>query len=166
MAGAVVPNLSLLHITSENCEDNAEQTSLIDFLNGKPAVVDFWSTFCIKCPEGLDKMNALAAQHPDIMFIALNIDDFEAAQQIISGKWENIHHFFITEDEKEIAMEELGLKKLPYYTIIAEDGIVIQTGTKKDIKFDELGSICGSSENSSGAQNISSDFNFTLDEDF
>eukprot|EP00639_Heterosigma_akashiwo_P013966 CAMPEP_0206367652 /NCGR_PEP_ID=MMETSP0294-20121207/4194_1 /ASSEMBLY_ACC=CAM_ASM_000327 /TAXON_ID=39354 /ORGANISM="Heterosigma akashiwo, Strain CCMP2393" /LENGTH=140 /DNA_ID=CAMNT_0053813987 /DNA_START=29 /DNA_END=451 /DNA_ORIENTATION=- len=120
--GEIVPDLKLMKLEEDKDEETAEETSLLSLLAGKPTIVDFWSTFCKKCPAALTKLNELSQAHPEINFVAINIDDYEGSWNMISEReeWQHITHVYAEDDQKEIAMEKVGLKFLPYYLVLSE----------------------------------------------
>ena len=51
-------------------EETASASTLGEFRAGKPLVLDFWHTRCVKCPAAMAMLDAHAKAHPEIVFAA------------------------------------------------------------------------------------------------
>jgi thiol-disulfide isomerase/thioredoxin len=87
---------------------------------GKIVVVDFWATWCGPCLKAMPKLDALGRRDPDIVVIAINIDDSNEA--------------FALFDERKYAMtllagdrvtsERYGVAAIPHTVVIDRAGHV------------------------------------------
>ena len=83
--------------------------------DGKPLVLDLWHTKCVRCPEALTKLDAIAGsgKHPGVVFAAcaLSLCDKpdppkseeagrEAVIELVDDMWDNLKHCYMTADEK------------------------------------------------------------------
>ena len=57
-------------------DDDSTASSLTKLRNGKPLIIDFWTTRCERCPACLDKLDKIAESLGDkVVFAALCLDD-------------------------------------------------------------------------------------------
>ncbi|CAM9334266.1 unnamed protein product [Scytosiphon promiscuus] len=113
-----------------------ENTRLGALRDSKTTVYDFWTTRCTNCPAALDALDAIARQRPSVKFVGVNIDDAVAAGELINqaaseGRWTGLTHAHLAEDEKEKAKDILGMKTVPFYVVVSEDGTVLRHGSAK-----------------------------------
>ena len=62
---------------------------LRDVIGKKTIVVDFWGTWCAPCTKALKKFQAIHDTHPDVLVLAVAIDDASSmakVSQFIQGK--------------------------------------------------------------------------------
>lgn len=52
-------------------------------LVGKPTLVDFFFADCVGCIEELPALNAYAAKHPEVNFLAITFDDAKIAKKFV-----------------------------------------------------------------------------------
>ena len=95
---------------------------------------DFWTTKCERCPDALDKLDALATSvsHSQITFISICCDSCDGARAIIEhstpSRWLNVSHYFASPAGKEVAKEHYGFKAVPFYVVADEGGNVVMMG--------------------------------------
>jgi thiol-disulfide isomerase/thioredoxin len=105
---------------------------------------DFWTTKCARCPDALDKLDAMAQdpRYEDVQFISICCDRLDGARDIIEKdddlRWQNIHHYFMNQEDKETAKKVLGFKQVPFYVVLDEEGNIQQSGNGKQVDFDDV----------------------------
>jgi thiol-disulfide isomerase/thioredoxin len=97
-------------------------------LNGRPAVVNFWATWCMPCKEEMPRLQSLSEQYQPkgVRFVAISIDDAET-QAKIAGLIAK-RHFGVTvwTGATEASLKELQLGNiLPATLILDESGVPI-----------------------------------------
>jgi thiol-disulfide isomerase/thioredoxin len=113
---------------------------------------DFWTTKCTRCPEALDKLDGMAQdpKYKDVQFISICCDKLDGARDIIEMqddlRWQNINHYFMDKEDKELAKKILGFQQVPFYVILDDNGSIQQSGTGKQVDFEEIPGIVRSEE--------------------
>jgi thiol-disulfide isomerase/thioredoxin len=106
--------------------------------------LDFWTTKCTRCPDALDKLDIMAKdpKYENVQFVSICCDKLDGARDIIEEhddpKWQNVDHYFMTEEDKEEAKKILGFRSVPFYVVLDESGSIQQLGGSKKIDFDEI----------------------------
>jgi thiol-disulfide isomerase/thioredoxin len=106
--------------------------------------IDFWTTKCTKCPDALDKLDDMAGdpKYQEVQFISICCDRLDGARDIIEKeddlRWQNIHHYFMSKDDKETAKKLLGFKNVPFYVVLDDEGNIQQSGDGKQVDFDDV----------------------------
>ena len=81
--------------------------------------LDFWTTKCVKCPAALEKLNHMAVEFPDVLFVACVLNDKEMAEEIIEESgWENMTHIFVESAVKESLKAQYGFSEVPFCLVI------------------------------------------------
>ena len=78
-------------------------TTLDDFRAGRPLVLDFWNTRCVKCPSALSKMDSLASKaSASVTFVAcaLSLGSQSSIQQVedLIEEFPNLEHVYMDFD--------------------------------------------------------------------
>lgn len=123
--------------------ETGEMSSLNAFRAGRPMVLDFWHTKCVKCPEALTKLDRMAASgtYPGVLFAACAVSlGTEATDQgntaeMVEGEWENLQHVYMEVGQKEIAKAEYPFSAVPFCVVFGADGAVLAKGDPKGIDF-------------------------------
>jgi hypothetical protein len=129
-------------------------------------VADFWTTQCTRCPEALDKLDDMAQdpKYRDVQFISICCDKLDGARDIIERdddlRWQNINHYFMDKQDKELAKKALGFKQVPFYVVLDVNGSIQQSGNGKQVDFEEIPGIVepedGAAPTATPAHNVSS----------
>eukprot|EP00956_Cyclotella_meneghiniana_P008964 scaffold12308_cov74-Cyclotella_meneghiniana.AAC.2 len=133
-----LPNYPLTNLAT------AEFTATNSAFKGTPAIIDFWTTKCTRCPAALDELNALAASpiYKHVKFASICCDLCDGAREILEQtdepRWSNIDHYFMGFEHKELAKKVLGFKSVPFYVVLNEEGEIVQMGGKKQIDFNNI----------------------------
>jgi thiol-disulfide isomerase/thioredoxin len=88
---------------------------------GRVTVLDFWATWCGPCLKALPKLETLAAQHPDVDVIAINIDDPAAARALFDQR--GYTRMRLAADGGAVS-ERYSVSTIPHVVVIDRDGIV------------------------------------------
>jgi thiol-disulfide isomerase/thioredoxin len=92
-------------------------------LEGKVVVLNFWFIACVPCMEEIPELNKIAlsyANNPNIVFIAVALDDKEDLQKFVKT---NPFAYHIVDDGKEIA-DKYEIKNYPTSVILNKEGKV------------------------------------------
>ncbi|CAN0262824.1 unnamed protein product [Ectocarpus fasciculatus] len=142
-----LPSTSLLPRDGKDGAADVKSTATLgDLRDAKATVYDFWTTRCTNCPAALDALNSIALVRPSVAFVAVNIDDAGAARELISqaaseGRWTSLAHVHLGEDEKERAKDILGMRTVPFYVVVGEDGKVLRHGSAKTLPLKTVESL-------------------------
>lgn len=126
------------------CLKTADFKDTYQVVEGKNTIIDFWTTKCTQCPDALDKFNHMAKdpKYKDVQFISICCDKLDGARNIIERdddlRWQNVNHYFMDKDNKEIAKKLLGFKQVPFYVVMDEHGSITQSGSGRQVDFDEV----------------------------
>jgi thiol-disulfide isomerase/thioredoxin len=105
---------------------------------------DFWTTKCTRCPDALSKLDDMAQdpKYADVHFVSICCDLCDGAREIIERdeklRWSHVSHYFMEQEDKEIAKEILGFKTVPFYVVLNEFGEIVQKGGTKQIDFNSI----------------------------
>jgi hypothetical protein len=112
---------------------------------------DLWTTRCTRCPDALDSLNQVAAEHEahssvlngndvssdgSLQFISVCCDLLDGAREIIERpsiqRWSAMRHFYMPPAAKEQAKRWLGFRQVPYYVVLSARGELLFSGNKID----------------------------------
>ena len=124
-------------------EQTASTSTIGEFRAGKPLVLDFWTTRCVRCPAALAKLDGEAPKHAaDAMFascaMSLNSETEGTQDQVLEqleGQMENLKHTYMTFEEKEAAKSMFGFTAVPFAVVVGADGNVLAKGNPNEINF-------------------------------
>ena len=84
-------------------------------------MLDFWATWCGPCLRAMPKLDELAARHPDVDVIAVNLDDAAAARAMFDERgWTRL---VLLADDGD-ASQRYNVSSIPHTVVIDRDGIV------------------------------------------
>ncbi len=117
-AGATPARADEPTLTAVSC---AAFKAELDKLRGKPALIDYWATWCVPCREKFPKFVALAAKHHGrAAFVSGAVDDedaHDAALKFLKDKQATgIAHYRFTDDAETVG-KELGAVNVPRYVV-------------------------------------------------
>ncbi len=87
---------------------------------GKVVVLDFWATWCNPCLRALPALDALTARHPDIVVIAINLDDAAAARAL----WDKAGYRITLVADDGAVSARYGVREIPHSVVIDRSGVV------------------------------------------
>jgi len=87
---------------------------------GKIVVIDFWATWCHPCLEALPRLERIAARDPDVVVLAINLDEPGRA-------WTMFHdagfHMTLLADDGEVS-QRYGVTTIPHTVLVDRQGTV------------------------------------------
>lgn len=102
--------MAVLHLNKESFDKLTTQTD-------KPVLIDFWATWCGPCQSLTPELEALAAEHPEIVVGKVNVEEPDNVQLAVSLGVNSIPALFFYRNgkiEKELVgfmrKEELAKK--------------------------------------------------------
>jgi thiol-disulfide isomerase/thioredoxin len=114
-AGDPAPQFALPVITGK---DSLGTT--VSLTPGKVHVIDFWATWCGPCLKAMPKLDALARAHPELVVLAINIDDYAAAFELFAAR--NYVMPLLAGDRETQA--RYGVAAIPHTVVIDRAGLV------------------------------------------
>lgn len=129
VAGDVAPAFSLPRIGAKGAL--GPPLSLAD-ARGKVVVIDFWATWCGPCLAALPRLAAFQAKHPDVMVLAINIDDPVEARAVFDEKGYTLT--LLMGDPQTSERYDVGA--IPHTVVIDRTGVVrrVVRGGKIDLE--------------------------------
>jgi thiol-disulfide isomerase/thioredoxin len=115
LAGEPAPPLSLPRIGARG-----ELGERIGLARGKPAVIDFWATWCKPCLAALPELAAFAKRHPEVDVLAVDLDDPAAARALFEARGYPID---LVMDDGEVSAR-YGVTVIPHTVVIDASGTV------------------------------------------
>ncbi len=114
-SGDPAPQFALRQITGEH-----ELGPTVSITPGKVTVIDFWATWCGPCLQAMPHLDALARAHPDIVVLAINIDDPSAAWELFA---ERKYAMTLLAGDRETS-DRYGVSTIPHTVVIDRAGNV------------------------------------------
>ncbi|MDB4962022.1 MAG: alkyl hydroperoxide reductase/Thiol specific antioxidant/Mal allergen [Myxococcales bacterium] len=89
-------------------------------MRGNVVVLDFWATWCNPCLKMMPSLDALARAHPELVVLAINLDDPAAAR----GLWdERGYQLQLLADDGQVS-DRYGVTTIPHSVVIDRAGVV------------------------------------------
>ena len=115
-------------------------TTLNEFRAGRPLVLDFWNTRCVKCPSALAKMDSLASKNSaSVLFVAcaLSLGSQSTVEDIaeLVETLPNLEHVYMDFDTKERVKRALNFTSLPFAVIYDSNANIICQGDPMNAEF-------------------------------
>ncbi len=89
-------------------------------LRGKVVILDFWATWCGPCLKAMPKLDMLARTHPEVVVLAINLDDAVAARALWDARGYLIR---LLADDGHVS-ERYGVSTIPHSVVIDRTGMV------------------------------------------
>ena len=109
---------------------NGRQFRTSDYTNKQMMVITFWATWCSPCKQLMTKLDKIKKVHPDILIVAISIDDSSTmvgVKPYIEGKKFDFAVLLDT-DGKVIRMFD-PLKNVPITLVVDKAGNIIYSLT-------------------------------------
>lgn len=130
---------------------SGEATTLVTAGDGRPLVVDFWNTRCVKCPAALTKMDALAAKFSGraafaacaLALTSTTEGTLDQVSELVADAFPNLRQLYMDYETKEKLKVALGFATLPFAAVY-DDGTLVFKGDPTSATFaDELHAFLG-----------------------
>jgi thiol-disulfide isomerase/thioredoxin len=90
---------------------------------GRVVVVDFWATFCGPCRQELPELEALRTRHPDVVILAVSIDDADSDDAVSSFVHDRHLGFTVLRDRDGAgAFRYMKFASTPLTVVVGKDG--------------------------------------------
>lgn len=104
---------------------------VVSLAPGKPAVIDFWASWCNPCLKSLPHLQAFAKAHPEVSVYAISIDDTPAdARDVFDQKGYTLT--LLADDHT--TRDRYGVTSVPHTVIVDRNGNVRRAGTGLDLE--------------------------------
>ncbi len=87
---------------------------------GKVTVIDFWATWCKPCLHAMPALDAIAKAHPDVVVLAINLDDPADARALFD---ERGYQMTLLADDGAVS-QRYGVTSIPHSVVIDRAGVV------------------------------------------
>ena len=87
--------MEVLHLNKESFEKLTAQTE-------KPVLVDFWAEWCGPCKKLAPELEALAAEHPEIIVGKIKVDDLDNVELAAALGVDAIPALFFFKDGRQM----------------------------------------------------------------
>lgn len=95
-------------------------------LKGKIIVLDFWFTKCAPCVASIPKLNHLAKQFPEVIFLSLTFDKPDDIDRFLDKM---VMYYPIGSDTNQKTIDAYGVSLFPQTFLIDKDGIIRWQGS-------------------------------------
>jgi len=104
----------------------------LESARGKFVIVDFWATWCQPCLQSMPHLDALARKHPDVVVLAVNMDNAKAARKIFDTE----HYTMSLVADDGDASERYNVSAIPHTVLIDRNGTVVAVSRGGDVDLD------------------------------
>lgn len=95
----------------------------LDELEGKPVVLNFWSTWCLPCKQEHDLLQQAARMYPEIQFLGVIYNDEPAkCRRYLQQKGTAYHH--LIDPDGQVALD-YGVAGVPETFVIDREGRIV-----------------------------------------
>lgn len=112
--------------------------------DGRPVLLNLWASWCFPCREEMPAIDAVAAEHPEILFIGVAVEDDPTAAQAFAE--EVAVSYTLGIDETDRVQELYPALGLPATFLISDDGRILGQlfGGASEATFEEFVAIATS----------------------
>ena len=99
--------------------------SILESYKGKTVLIDVWASWCKDCIVSLPDLNALQADHPDVVYLFLSIDRTQKSWKNGIKKYDiKGEHYFMSAGWDSAFSESIDLDWVPRYLVIDSTGTI------------------------------------------
>ena len=109
-------------------------------LSGKIIVLDFWFTKCAPCVASIPKLNQLAKQFPEIVFLSITFNETKEINDFLDKM---VMYYPVGSDPEQKTIRAYGVSGFPETFLIDENGIIKWQGSPFDLNKDILNKTLG-----------------------
>lgn len=97
----------------------------LDDLRGRPAVINFWASWCLPCKDEAPMLSEAAARYGDeVTFVGVDIRDARTSATEFVERWEL--DYMHVRDEDLAIYDDFGLTGQPETFFLDEDGVILE----------------------------------------
>lgn len=97
----------------------------LDDLRGKPAVINFWASWCVPCRDEAPMLSEAAARYGDeVAFVGVDIRDARSSAIEFVERWDL--DYTHVRDEDLAIYDDFGLTGQPETFFLDEDGVILE----------------------------------------
>jgi thiol-disulfide isomerase/thioredoxin len=116
----------------EDTPGRALLDSILKAHKGKVIYIDFWATWCAPCIAALPSANRMIKKYENdnIEFVFLCLGSFrnQWEELVNSLDMKGFHHYSKSNEEIGSLMRGFQIRGLPFYALVNQDGIIVDTG--------------------------------------
>jgi thiol-disulfide isomerase/thioredoxin len=105
-------------------------------LKGKPAVVEFWATWCPPCRASIPHLNELNKKYKDKGLVIIGISD-EDQKKVTEFRKTLPMDYTVAIDKKDLG-QKLGVTGIPHAFVVGKDGKVAWQGHPMELTDAEI----------------------------
>jgi peroxiredoxin len=98
---------------------SGEAIALSDF-EGQVVILDFWTTWCKPCVDGMPHLQKLDEQYEDVTVLAINMG--EKPEEVANFMSEHGYTFIVLLDNGDKVSKMYGVQAIPHMLIVDRDG--------------------------------------------
>ena len=106
-------------------------------LKGKPAVVEFWATWCPPCRKSIPHLNELNKKFKDKGLVIIGVSD-EDQKKVEDFRKTTPMEYHVAIDKKGELSQKFGIRGIPHAFIVGKDGKIIWEGHPMSLKEADL----------------------------
>jgi len=108
-------------------------------LHGKPAVIEFWATWCPPCRKSIPHLNEIFQKHKDKLVIVGVTDE---DKKTVEGFRKNLAiDYTVGYDEGSQLMKKIGVEFIPQALLVDGAGKVVWAGFPTDLTEETLAKV-------------------------
>ena len=105
-------------------------------LKGKPAIVEFWATWCGPCVKNIPHLNEINKKFQDKGLVVIGITD-EDKKTVEKFRKANPMEYNVAIDKKDIG-QKLGITGIPHAFLVDKDGKIVWEGHPSGLNDAEI----------------------------